>query len=387
MDLQTIVLIGIMSLWLIYQLILLFFTKKRQIFNLLILLVFVGVFGFIYTTNRENEVVFTYVFYTLILYLIISLIIQSLLAKFRRKIDEKDYDNMEEKIEEINLESELLRERFISTIEILYEGISFRESNGTIYGSDKYIKFMGIRSNNFDVYEFEEKVHKDDLIAYQNALEKTTKKRPVYRINYRIKNQGKIIWIKEVGKRIVIEKKITYISIIKPLEIKQFPETEIDVLNSLPNERQMYDEMQEITRNKSPYNLVLIKLTNIPKINDNYGRDVGDLMMGEYLKKLQFNFFKDFGSMYRVTGITFGVIIKDDKKFEFLERALTGSGELLNLSMVFGGVTQTLYPHLGIAQSPYHGKTPDKMIEEANVALKIAEKEHSNANFCFFDRI
>jgi diguanylate cyclase (GGDEF)-like protein len=387
MDLQTIILIGILSLWLLYQIILIIFAKKKEIYNLIILLSFVAVFGFFYLTNKETENEYLYTFYFLISYLLISLFSRLLVTKFKRKISEKDYDNMEESIEEINHASELLRERFISTIEILYEGISFREADGSIYGSDKYIKFLGIRSNNFDVYEFEEKVYKDDLIQYKNTLEKTTKKKPVYNINYRIKNQGKIIWIKEVGKRIEIEKKITYISIIKPLEIKQFPETEIEVLNGLRNYQNMYEEMQDISRNKLPYNLVLIKLTNIPKINDTYGRDVGDLMMGEYLKKLQFNFFKDLGSMYRITGIIFGVIMKDNKKFEFLERALSGSGELLNLSMVFGGITQTLYPNLGIAESPYHKKTPDKMIEEAMTALKISEKEHSNTNYCFYDRI
>ena len=387
MDFQMIVLIGIFSLWMIYQITLLIFAKKKEIYNLIVLLLFGGVFGFIYLTNQESENLKNYVFYAFILYLGIMVLIRGLSAKFKRKISEIEYDNMEETIEEINLSSELLRKRFISTIEILYEGISFRDSDGSIFGSDKYIKYLGIRSNNFDVYEFEEKVHKDDLNVYKNALEKTTKKRPVYRVDYRIKNNGKIIWIKEVGKRIGIEKKVSYISVIKPLDIKLFPETEIDVLNGLPNYRNMYDELQEISRNKMPYNLVIIKLSNVPNINDKFGRDVGDLMMGEFLRKLQFNFIKEEGVIFRITGITFGVIFKDDKKFEFLERALGNTGELLNVSMVFGGITQTLYPNLGIAESPYHKKTPDQMIEEAMTALNISLKENTNSNYCFYDRI
>ncbi len=387
MDFQMIVLIGIFSLWMIYQITLLIFAKKKEIYNLIVLLLFGGVFGFIYLTNQESENLKNYVFYAFILYLGIKVLIRGLSAKFKRKISEIEYDNMEETIEEINLSSELLRKRFISTIEILYEGISFRDSDGSIFGSDKYIKYLGIRSNNFDVYEFEEKVHKDDLNVYKNALEKTTKKRPVYRVDYRIKNNGKIIWIKEVGKRIGIEKKVSYISVIKPLDIKLFPETEIDVLNGLPNYRNMYDELQEISRNKMPYNLVIIKLSNVPNINDKFGRDVGDLMMGEFLRKLQFNFIKEEGVIFRITGITFGVIFKDDKKFEFLERALGNTGELLNVSMVFGGITQTLYPNLGIAESPYHKKTPDQMIEEAMTALNISLKENTNSNYCFYDRI
>ena len=387
MDLQEIVLLGILTLWITYQIILLIFAKKKEIYNLVILILFIGVFGFFYLMNKVSENEYLYTYYFLILYLLITFFTRGIIAKFKRNISEKEYDNMEETIEEINFSSELLRKRFIATIEVLYEGISFRESDGSIYGSDKYINYIGIRSNNFDVYKFEERVYKDDLVQYKNALEKTTKKKPVYHIDYRVKNNGKIIWIKEVGKRIVIEKRITFISVIKPLEIRQYPETEIDVLNGLQNYEKLYGELQEITRNKLSYNLVLIKLANIPIINEKYGRDVGDLMMGEYLKKLQYNFFKEQGSIYRLTGITFGVIVKDDKKFEFLERALTGSGELLNMSMVFGGITQSLYPYLGISESPYRGKTPDKMIEEAKTALKISEKEHSSTNYCFYDRI
>ena len=387
MDLQAVVLISMLSMWMIYQIILIVFAKKKEFYNFIILLAFGGVFGFFYLTNKETENEYLYTFYFLILYLLASLMIRALTAKFKRKLSEKDYDNMEETIEEINLSSELLRNRFISTIEVLYEGISYRDSDGSIFGSDKYIKYMGIRSNNFDVYEFEENVHKDDLNLYKTTLEKTTNKRPVYNINFRTVNNGKTTWIKEVGKRIIIGKKVSYISVIKPLDIRQFPETEIDVLNGLRNYQNMYDEMQEIERNKLSYNLVVIKLTNIPNINDKYGRDIGDLMMGEYLKKLQYNFIKEEGSIFRITGITFGVIMKDDKKFVFLERALSGTGELLNLSMVFGGLTQTLYPNLGIAESPYHGKSPDKMIEEAMKALEISCKDNINSNYCFYDRI
>ena len=118
MDLQTIVLIGILSLWFLYQILLIIFAKKKEIYNLIILLSFIAVFGFFYITNKENETEYLYTFYFLITYLIVSLFLRLFVTKFKRKISEKDYDNMEESIEEINHASELLRERFISTIEI-----------------------------------------------------------------------------------------------------------------------------------------------------------------------------------------------------------------------------------------------------------------------------
>ena len=386
MDLQTIILISILSMWMIYQIIVLIFAKKKEIYNLIILIAFGGVFGFFYLTNKETENEYLYTFYFLILYLLASFIIQALMAKFRRKISEKDYDSMEETIEEINLSSELLRNRFISTIEILYEGISFRDTDGLIFGSDKYIKYLGIKSNNFDVYEFEEKVHKDDLNLYKTTLEKTTNKKPVYNINFRIKNKGKIIWIKEVGKRIVVEKKVTYISVIKPLDIRLYPETEIDVLNGLYNYKKMYEEMQEITRNKLPYNLIVIKLTNIPNINEKYGRDIGDLMMGKYLSKIQFRFLKESNSLFRIDGIKFGFIIREKFKFDILERGLQGTGEMVNMEMEFGGVKQKLFPKVGLSESPYEGKTAEIVFQEANEALNNTFKESATQSYCFYNR-
>lgn len=168
------------------------------------------------------------------------------------------------------------------------------------------------------------------------------------------------------------------------MDIKQFPQSEIDVLNSLSNHQKMYDEMQKLTRLKKPYHLIIIQLTNIPKINEKYGRDVGDLMMGEYLKKTRFNFIKDNVSLYRMGGINFGLIVKDEKKYEILKRALINGGDLLNLKMIFGGITQTIYPNLGISESPYTGKTADKVIEEALEALKISLNENTTENHYFY---
>jgi len=81
------------------------------------------------------------------------------------------------------------------------------------------------------------------------------------------------------------------------------------------------------------------------------------------------------------------LIVKDEKKFEVLNRALTGNGDLLNLKMVFGGITQTLYPNLGISESTYNGKSPDQIIEEASEALRMSLKDSSDVNYCFFNRL
>ena len=185
---------------------------------------------------------------------------------------------------------------------------------------------------------------------------------------------------------IIIDKKPSYITVIKPMDLKLYPETDVDVLNNLQDYKKMYQEMQKLSRAKTPYNFVLIQLTNIPTINEKYGRDYGDLMMGEYLSKLRFKFIKDNKSLFRISGLKFGLIIKDKSKFDILDRALVGTGELLNLRMSFGGNTQTIFPNLGISESPYEGKNTDVVYREANEALTLTMKEKFNQSFCFYDR-
>lgn len=379
--------LSVLIVWLVYLLITRIFGKTRIGYRLIVLFVFLIGYGYLlYDSNMMEQYLELYS-YALIALFLFFLVVENLSRVLRKSVSEIDFQRLEKELNDVNNSSELLRNRFISTIELLQDGISFRENDGSIFGSDRFIHLLGLESNQFDVETFEKLLLKEDLIEYKNTLEKTSKRYPKYSVKYRIKKGEDTIWINEIGKRIILDKETGYISLIKPVDIKAFPESEIEVLNSLENEKKLYKELLKLSRENKEYHLILIRLSNIPKINEKYGRDVGDLMMGEYIKKLQFNFIKDNQSLFRVGGIDFGLIIKDERKYEVLERALQGSGELLNMSMVFGGVTQTLYPNLGIAESPYISKSPDQMLEEAKKALEVSTKNSMDQNYCFFEKI
>ncbi len=380
------IIIGVLGLWIIYNLITAFIGKKKKglmfIASLLFLIVYIVIqFDIEFVTEYKD-----YYYYFLLGLFSLHMFLANTLRYFKKDISEYDFYALEEELEEIKDTSELLRRRFISIIEILKDGISFRESDGIIFGSDKFIEYFGLENNQFSIENLHNLMNKDDIPQYKNAIEKTTKRKPIYNVKYRIKKEGKNVWINEVGKRININKKTTYISIINLMDSKAYPHTEIEVLDGLNNSKIMYEEMNKLYKAKIPYHFIQIKLTNIPQINEKYGREIGSLMMGEYLKKLKYNFIKDNKSLYRTNGIEFGLIIKDERKYEILVRALQGSGELLNLNMVFGGIKQTIYPNLGISESPYEGKSPDKVIKEANKALEISLKDQTNTNYCFYNK-
>lgn len=339
---------------------------------------------FYYIADFEHDLYNLFSYITAAIF-VFSLIVDNIRLITKKMPTEFDYYDLEQELEHVSSASELLRHRFISTIEILNDGLSFREGEH-IFGTDKYIDIMGIKDNEITFDKLLDVMHKDDLVQYKMKLSKLSKKMPTYTITYRVEVNGIYKWIREQGKLVIVDKKRTYISIVKPIDLMMFPQTDVDVLNTLESEKKMLEEMQKLSRTNKAYHLVIIQLTNIPKINEKYGRDFGDLMMGEYLSKLRFKFIKDNKSLYRISGVKFGLIIKDKNKFEVLNRALVGTGELLTLSMKFGGVSQTIYPNLGISESPYGGKNTNQVYKEASDALASTLKENSQYSFSFYSK-
>ena len=384
MDLYVV--ISILVLWTLFNLVLKLSNKNKADYSFIVAFAFALGFLYYYLYDMLDSIYYTYYTYALVGFVLIILMMKVLISVFRKDISAEDYHELENEMKEINNMSELLRKRFISTIELLDDGMCFKDKDEDFFGTDKFIEFFGLKNNVFSEEMFYEKVYKDDITQYKNTLEKLTKKSPTYSIKYRIKNNGNLVWIKEIGRLIFLEKKSSIISIIKPMDIRQFPKSEIDVLNQLPLYQNMYEEIQKLIRQKTPFTLLMIHLLNVPNINEKYGRDVGDLMMGEYLKKLRYNFIKDNQSLYRVGGIDFALIIKDERKVELIDRALKHGGDLFNLTMIFGGITQTLYPNLGISESTSEGKNADQIIEEALEALKVTLKDSYDANYNYYNR-
>lgn len=382
---NPIIILSIIGLWLIYGVLIKLTKKRKYDYSFLVAFVFLLGLGYFYFIGDQTTLPYTVYSYVTPGVFAFWMIIDNVLLLFKKNVSEFDFYDLEQELEHVSSASELLRHRFISTIELLNDGISFRE-DGMIFGTDRYLEIFGLNDNEFSYETFQNLLVKEDLVQYEIQMEKISKKYPTYTIKYRIKKENNLMWIIERGKMIVTNKKVTYISIVKPMDIKLYPETDVDVLNTLPNFKEMYAEMQLLHRKKQPYHLVLIQLTNVPIINEKYGRDFGDLMMGEYLSKLRYKFIKDNQSLFRISGIKFGLLIKDKNKYDLLDRALVGAGELLTLQMNFGGVTQTIYPNLGISESPYEAKNPDLVYEEASKALLITLKEDYPKSFNFFGR-
>jgi len=294
--------------------------------------------------------------------------------KITQNLTDYDFFEMEKELDELKQTSELLRLRYIATINLLHEGLLFYNDNlDGWFASEQFAKISGIAKSEMTLEEYEALIHPDDQGQYHATIKKASKKIPTFDIKYRINREGSFIWVEERGHIFEYEKKTQVISAIKGIDIKLFPETLIHEIDSLPTEQGMFQYLSQTFKEPESFYLVMIQLTNIPDINSRFGRDVGNLMIAEYIKKMRYHFAKDINSIFRITGIQFALIIKEQKKYDVLNRALQSGGDLINLTINIGGIQQVVYPNLGIIKhEPWSTHSLTEFVGFANKSLDEA---------------
>lgn len=277
--------------------------------------------------------------------------------------------------------SEMLRKRFVSLLDLCEDGIVFRMEDGSMFITDVTRAMLGFESNEVAYSEFLDALHPDDLDTYRALSEQKRLKKGTYTAHYRIMQNGKTHWVKEKGVKVQHEKRTMTIALMQSLDVKRYPKTNVDVLNQLPIDQALYEYLQSRNTEESPYTLIYFELANIPTINEKYGRDIGDLMMGEFLSKLIYHFLGDANAIFRITGIRFAMVIKDKRKYGMLKRALDEGGDLVNYTMSFGGTRESVYPYFGIHSVTVFEEPVDEIAARADKALNIAVHDTTQENY------
>ena len=118
---------------------------------------------------------------------------------------------------------------------------------------------------------------------------------------------------------------------------------------------------------------MLLELTNIPTINDNYGWDVGNMIMAEYITKMRNSFVTENGEIFRISGLKFVVIVTNPNKMDTLNKGIRQNEKLLNLDVKYGSINTELIVHAGISISKEDFVVEEKLYQAAEEALKIAK--------------
>jgi len=325
-------------------------------------------------TNLPLADVELYLGYILYAEIILLAITFSSKIKITQNLTDYDFFEMEKELDEMKSSSELLRQRFIQTIGLTPDALLFY--NDTLDGffvTEQFQKIVETKKSEFSMDEYASMIHVDDRNQYLTTVKKASKKSPIYDMKYRLARNGGYIWVEERGRVFEYDKKVQVISILHGIDMKLFPETLIHEIDSLPTEQQLVQYLTAANKEPEAFYMVMIQLTNIPDINQRFGRDVGNLMIAEYVKKMRFNFAKDLNSVFRITGIQFALIIREQRKYDILLRALQSGGDLVNLAINIGGIQQVVYPNLGIVKhEPWSTYSLNEFIALATKAMDEA---------------
>ena len=386
-NLFQLILLGVIALSMIIHLIL---YKKTQVWKIILFFLLGAVYVVLtyplpFISFDIPSIVTEIYPYVLLFFVSLSLIALRRKVKITQNLTDYDFFEMEKELDDMKSTSELLRLRYISTIELLQEGLFFyQEDVSGFFLTDQASKIVGIEEHEVLIEEYSKRIHPEDQGQYLSTIKKISKKSPSFDLKYRIKRENGYVWIEEKAKVFEYENKIHIISTIQGIDMKLFPQTLIHEIDSLPNESNLIQTLTQTIKEPETFYLVMIQLTNIVDINARFGRDVGNLMIAEYIKKIRFHFAKEFNSVFRITGIQFALVIKEQRKYEVLLRALQSGGDLVNLNLSIGGISQVVYPNLGIAKhEPWSSYGISEFVSMSNKALEEAIK-NPKRNYAIF---
>lgn len=302
-----------------------------------------------------------------------------------------DYDllSVEKELSETSNELESIRHKFIATLEISKEGLFYVDlDQKTIWASDALIEMLKLPNNQLNITDFRRRINADDLQKYLNILSDLTLSKTDYQTSYRIMIDNRYVWVREKGKRLFEDTSGSFImGTLNPLQTKHFMSSNIPILDDLENQYEMMAFMRNLFQESKYFELVLFKLKNIPKINDDHGREVGNMLMAEYIKNMHNTFITESGKIFRVSGLEFAAIITDTRKMGVLQQGIKQKKTFLNLLMEYGSIQVELNVFAGIASGGGDGTHEQEVYQQAEQALKIAENPQFENQGCYYKDI
>ncbi len=299
-----------------------------------------------------------------------------------RGIDRSEtYQALVEKYEQLVKDSEALRERFIATMDILKDGLVYHDHEDRMFFTEPLLHPLKLKEPDMTYSSFLSKLHPDDINPYQEIHQKGLKSLKKYSAKFRLKVDHYYLWFEMTGLAVKIEKNPLTVMQFRPVDIRLFPKTDVDVLNQMNLEADADHVLTTLHQNQTPYTVIAMRLSNIPGINAKYGRDVGDMMMGEFLKKMRYHFIKEDQRLFRLQGILFLMILTDERKTQILLTALKEDSGLLQTTMQIGGVNESVYPYFGIIQVKSFNEHALEMKNQAMDALKESLNETTQENY------
>ena len=357
-------------------------NKKNLIKLILGIIVASSLFVFMYIEVLKDYA-FIFDAYSLVYIVIIALFM--IPKRITKNLTEYDYFELDNAYEDMKNEHEKLRERYLSTISLIDEGVIFYENNfNDVFLSDRAQELFGGESS-ISLKDHSLSVDASDRSEYLRIIEHLSKRSNQYSLKYRVIRGNQRFWVEEKGNFIDVGNKKSIIATIRPLDPTVFKETSYFDLDSLYKEEKMYPVVKDLIALHKPFTFVLFELSNIPEINEKYGFPVGSLMMNDYIKYMKSTYQKEITKMFRLSGLKFAMIIDDDSYYQDFHKSLVSNGSLIyNIKIQIAGIKDVVKPNFGVINY-----SSSRQIDSREL-VKLAErcldeaKESSRRNYSIF---
>lgn len=156
-----------------------------------------------------------------------------------------------------------------------------------------------------------------------------------------------------------------------------------DALTNLPNRTMLYDRLQQMIINRANpegVSLLIMDLNGFKEINDTLGHHNGDLLLQEIGVRLQ-DALESSGMVARMGGDEFAILLDGD--IDAATYTALNILEAIENPFILEGLNLHITGSIGIAHFPDHGKTPDLLIQRAEVAMYLAK--HGGGGYRIFD--
>lgn len=296
---------------------------------------------------------------------------------------------IERKLKQKERELESLRLKYISTIELINDGLYYIDlDENNIWISDVLLEKLGFINNTIDLKDFYSYIHEDDLKSYLGSLSSLTSRKQTFKTRYRMLINGQYVWIDDKGKRLFEDLTSNLIvGLIDLVDTRGFLKTGNELLDNIKTEKDLHNHLKHLYDNNKRFQLALFELKNIPEINKEYGREIGNMLIGEYVKKLINSFMSESSGIFRITGLTFAVTIIDPQKMQILKKGATVNPKFLNMEINYGAVKAEIDVSLGVSSSYAGAKNSEEIYKEAESALSFTKHKDYSSNVCYYEDI
>lgn len=267
-----------------------------------------------------------------------------------------------------------------------------------IFTLDLHGKFLNINNAGITLlgYQADELLHKSyHSLVYEKDLEtavevfRYVRKGHSTALDIRAYHQNRDIYYLHVtAVPIIFKEQITGIYVmVKDITESKKQQEQInflayhDTLTGLANrrafERQLDNAIIQAGKEKTQFAIMFLDLDRFKIINDTLGHKIGDLLLIEVAKRLQYAAGQN-GKVARLAGDEFTVLIEKYDNFSEVETVANDILQVMNKPIQIENHTLQITPSIGIATYPDAGEDAISLLQHADMAMYEAKNKGKN---------